>query len=123
MPPGAIKTVMIDALSRARDIEDMRSRPGMIMGLFAHAHPVLEGNGRMLMVVHSELAHRAGISIDWPGTDKAHYLAALTAQLRDPYAAVALDDYLKPFVGPAVGRGGHETLLQRVRGLDGGQAG
>ena len=123
MPPGAIKTVMIDALSRARDIEDMRSRPGMIMGLFAHAHPVQDGNGRMLMVVHSELAHRAGISIDWHGTDKADYLAALTAQLRDPFAAGALDDYLKPFIGPSPGREGHGTLLQSVRGLDGSRAG
>jgi cell filamentation protein len=51
------------------------------------------------MVVLNELAHRAGISIDWSRTDKDAYLQALTRELDRPGAG-ELDNYLKPFVGP-----------------------
>ena len=43
----------------------MAAKPGEVMGYLAYGHPFLDGNGRTIMVVHAELAERAGISIDW----------------------------------------------------------
>ena len=54
----------------------MRERPGEIMGFLAYAHPFLDGNGRTIMVVHTELAQRAGVSIAWDATDKDAYLGS-----------------------------------------------
>jgi cell filamentation protein len=71
------------------------------MGYLAHAHPFLDGNGRTLMLVHSELAHRASFSIDWSKVSKESYLDALTRELERPGTG-ELDSYLKPFVGPAM---------------------
>ena len=48
----------------------MVSKPGEVMGYLAYGHPFLEGNGRTIMVVHSVLADRAGLRIDWAATGK-----------------------------------------------------
>ena len=104
-------------LDLARDPADMAKKPGEIMGYFAYGHPFLDGNGRTIMVVHTELAQRAGISIDWGATDKAQYLTFLTRELAEPGKG-HLDGYLGPFVGRAVG---HEQLashVSRTSGLD-----
>jgi cell filamentation protein len=94
----------------------MAARPGEVMGYLAHGHPFLDGNGRTLMVVHIELAHRAGISVDWGGTEKAAYLEALTRGLDRPGKG-ELDAYLKPFVGSAVAREQASSALAQIRGL------
>ena len=67
------------------------------MGYLAYGHPFPDGNGRTNMVVHTELAQRAGISIDWASTSKTAYLTALTKEIEKPGAGL-LDAYLKPFI-------------------------
>ena len=105
----------------ARDRQQMRQRPGEVMGLFAYGHPFLDGNGRTMLVVHSELCHRAGFSIEWHRTRKADYLAALSEEIASPGLGV-LDAYLLSFssghqnrrlwggvIGALPGLGGKET--------------
>jgi cell filamentation protein len=94
----------------------MRERPGHIMGSLAHAHPFLDGNGRTIMVLHAELAYRAGISIDWGQTDKTDYLMALTKELNDPDKG-HLDLYLKPFIRDAVEPQQSASVLRSLKGL------
>jgi cell filamentation protein len=108
------------ALRLGQDRPYMAEHPGEVMGYLAHAHPFLDGNGRALMVVHNELAHRAGISIDWTKTDKEPYLAALTRELDRPGAG-ALDSYLRPFIGPATSREKATLMLAELRGLGPGR--
>ena len=84
-------------LSLGRDKAVMRDKPGEVMGLLAYGHPFLEGNGRVLMVVHSDLARRADMHIEWEHVQKQPYLAALTKELEGPGAG-RLDAFLNPFV-------------------------
>jgi cell filamentation protein len=86
------------------------------MGMLAHAHPFLDGNGRTIMIVHTELATWAGFGIDWTRTDKQDYLTALTQELERPGEG-ELDTYLKAFVGPAVSRAHGSAVLGVMRGL------
>jgi cell filamentation protein len=104
------------ALDRGQDSPFMREQPGEVMGLLAHAHPFLDGNGRTIMVLHAELAHRAGISIDWKQTDKTDYLTALTTELNDPGKG-HLDLYLKPFIRDAIERQQSTSALRSLKGL------
>jgi len=94
----------------------MTAHPGDVMGMLAYAHPFLDGNGRTIMVVHTELVTRAGISIDWAKTDKQDYLAALTRELDRPGKG-ELDNYLKSFVGPAASRAQASAILSATRGF------
>ncbi|MOA02175.1 Adenosine monophosphate-protein transferase VbhT [compost metagenome] len=71
-------------LNDGNDKERMRRRPGGIMGAFAWGHPFLDGNGRTMLLVHAELCHRAGFSIDWIASKKHEYLDALTHELVHP---------------------------------------
>ena len=68
----------------------MAAKPGEVMGYFAYGHPFLDGNGRTIMVVHAELAERAGISIDWSATTKIGYLDALTQEIERPEPAISM---------------------------------
>ena len=86
------------------------------MGTLAFAHPFLDGNGRALMVVHTELAHRAGISIDWQQTNKTDYLAALTRELDEPGKG-HLDAYLRPFIQKVADRETQVATLEALPGL------
>ena len=104
------------ALDRGQDSPFMCEQPGEVMGLLAHAHPFLDGNGRTIMVLHAELAHRAGVSIDWKQTDKTDYLTALTTELNDPGKG-HLDLYLKPFIRDAVERQQSTSALRSLKGL------
>jgi cell filamentation protein len=108
------------ALKMGRDKAVTVSKPGEVMGYLAYGHPFLDGNGRTIMVVHAELAQRAGISIDWAATAKQDYLAALTKELDQPGRGI-LDTYLKPFVRPAVGRDRLAALIVLTQGLSGGR--
>jgi cell filamentation protein len=114
--PHDIRRAAEYGLRRGQDAVFMASHPGEIMGMLAYAHPFLDGNGRTIMVVHVELAMRAGIWIDWTRTDKQDYLAALTRELERPGKG-ELDAYLKPFVGPAVPRAHASAALAAIRGL------
>lgn len=70
------------------------------------------------MVIHSELARRAGFSIDWAATSKSDYLAALTSELDDPGKG-HLDAYLKPFIKGAVAMDRLAAEVTAAPGLDG----
>jgi len=105
-------------LKLGQDKAVMAARPGEVMGYLAFGHPFLDGNGRTIMVVHSVLAHRAGIRIDWASTDKDGYLAALTRELQDPGKG-HLDAYLKPFVRKSEAEGDLPANVAAARGLHG----
>jgi cell filamentation protein len=115
-PPRFVQDAVHYALRLGQDPAVMAARPGEVMGYLTHGHPFLEGNGRALMVVHNELAHRAGIGIDWRRTEKDAYLAALTRELERPGKG-ELDSYLRPFVGRAISHQRSAAALGRLRGL------
>lgn len=105
-------------LSMGNNRRTMNTQPGTVMGSFAWGHPFLDGNGRTMLLVHSERCHRAGISIDWAATRKSAYLEALTNELLTPKHQ-PLDAYLRPFVAPASGKGSLLDQLLALPGLDG----
>jgi cell filamentation protein len=106
------------AITLASKHQRFRARPGEVMGTLALAHPFLDGNGRTILLVYTELCYRAGFSIDWSQTTKDGYLAALSAEIFDPTQR-ALDAYLEPHVVDAVSRKDWPTLIGGIQGLDG----
>ena len=98
--PADIRRAVDHALRIGQDRSVMAARPGEVMGYFAFGHPFLDGNGRTMMVIHSVLAQRAGLSIDWAKTSKTEYLNALTKEIDEPGAG-HLDSYLSRFKGRA----------------------
>ncbi len=119
--PNDARRAVDHALDIGRNKKQMAATPGEVMGYLAYGHPFLDGNGRTIMVVHAELAHRAGISINWAATGKVEYLTALTQELERPGKGI-LDAYLKPFVGSAIGRDQLAGHVSRVSGIDGSAA-
>lgn len=105
-------------LRLAQHAEEVRARPGHIMGLFAYGHPFLDGNGRTMLVVHAELCFRAGMSIQWERTDKRRYLKALSEEIENPNAS-HLDKYLRDFIGPALARHQWRVNIGNLSGLSG----
>jgi cell filamentation protein len=71
-----IRAAVEFALRKGQDKDYMKARPGEIMGYLASGHPFLDGNDRTIMTVHTVLAQRAGLSIDWAATKKEAYLDA-----------------------------------------------
>ncbi|EPM43628.1 Fic/DOC family protein [Pseudomonas syringae] len=105
-------------LKLAQDGVTLKKSPGVVMGLFAYAHPFLDGNGRTMLVVHTVLCHRAGFSIHWARTGKSDYLSALGEEIETPDKGI-LDAYLKDFIAPPLDPAGWEVAIQAIRGLDG----
>jgi len=101
----------------------MAEKPGEVevMGYLAYGHPFLDGNGRTIMLIHAELARRAGIGIDWAATDKDKSLAALTEELEEPGKG-KLDAYLKPFIRKGSEMKDIAGAIKGAPGLDGGNA-
>lgn len=120
--PADCQRAVEHGLSMAQEQQQMAARPGHIMGLFAYGHPFLDGNGRTMLVVHAQLCYRANLSIDWASTRKADYLTALTREIEAPNAK-HLDDYLRNFIGPKIGRDEWTAVITDLPGLDGNQAG
>jgi cell filamentation protein len=118
--PQDVRRAMEYALEQGRDPAFMAEKPGEVMGSLAHGHPFLDGNGRTIMVVHGELAYRAGISIDWLQTDKTAYLTALTEELYRPGSG-HLDVYLQPFVKGAINRQQSADMLKSLKSLRSGE--
>jgi cell filamentation protein len=116
--PMDAKAAVEYGLRLASEKSVMAAKPGEVIGYLAYGHPFLDGNGRTIMVVHAELAERAGMSIDWAATGKADYLNALTQEIEQP-GARRLDAYLKPFLRKAVGVERLVGNLANTRGLDG----
>jgi cell filamentation protein len=118
--PKDIRKAIEYALQKGQDTAFMRQKPGEVMGYLAHGHPFLDGNGRTIMLVHAELARRAGFAIDWGSTSKEDYLAALTAELEDPGKG-KLDRYLKPLIRDGAA-GSVADAIKAAPGLDGNNA-
>ena len=116
--PSEIQRTIDYALSLATKQEYLINNPGEIMGLFAYAHPFLDGNGRTILLVHTELCHRAGFRICWESTSKRDYLTSLSDEIAEPRKK-ALDQYLKSFIDTASGRDATARLINSISGLDG----
>ena len=116
--PADARRAVEEGLRIARDKRQFRQRSGEVMGLFAYGHPFLDGNGRTMLVVHSELCHRAGFSIEWHRTRKTDCLEALSAEIASPGKGI-LDDYLEPFVGVHQERPLWGGVIDTLSGLDG----
>jgi cell filamentation protein len=95
--PLSIQRAAEYAISRASVPSDLGKNPGEIFGFFAHAHPFLDGNGRTILTVYSELCRRAGFLIDWPEIPKSDFLVALTKELLNPSAG-HLDSILRSYM-------------------------
>ncbi len=113
--PKDCNRAITEGLSLAQDKNQIATRPGFIMGLFAYGHPFLDGNGRTMLLVHAELCFRANMSVNWMLTHKQPYLDALTKEIEDPHKGY-LDAYLQPFIAGQIPR---ETWLMSVAALPG----
>lgn len=102
-------------LALGNDPVHIARRPGEVLGLFAWGHPFLDGNGRTMVVVHTELMARAGVMVNWAASDKDAYLEALARELASPNDRV-LDGYLLPLLQP-LPKGQH--WMERIRDLPG----
>jgi cell filamentation protein len=119
--PDDIRKAIDYALEKGQDKTFMAEKPGEVMGYLAYGHPFLDGNGRTIMLIHAELARRAGIGIDWAATDKDKYLAALTEELEGPGKG-KLDAYLKPFIRKGSEMKDIAGAIRAAPGLDGSEA-
>jgi cell filamentation protein len=95
--PRSVQRAAEYAISRACVPSDLGNYPGEIFGFFAHAHPFLDGNGRTILTVYSELCRRAGFLIDWPQIPKSNFLEALTKELMEPSVG-HLDSLLRSYM-------------------------
>lgn len=116
--PEQCQLAVQEGLALAQDRKKMTTQPGFVMGMFAFGHPFLDGNGRTMLLVHSELCFRAGMSIDWMRTNKESYLEALTAEIEDPHSG-HLDAYLRPFIAAKIPRDLWLQSVSTLSGLDG----
>lgn len=116
--PEDIKMNIEYGIHLSGNLEKFKKSPGEVMGLFAFGHPFLDGNGRTILLVHSELCYRAGFSVNWPLTKKSDYLLALSKEIDDPRGR-HLDAYLKDFLIPSQDRGEWLDILGSIDGLDG----
>lgn len=114
--PRDARRAVEHALHMASDPAQMRAKPGEILGLLCHGHPLLDGNGRTLIAVHAELCRRAGLRVAWEDVAKGDYLAALTRELEQP--GKALDAFLAPYIRhPAVDVAQDAERLRTLPGL------
>ncbi|MDR3450587.1 MAG: Fic family protein [Alphaproteobacteria bacterium] len=116
--PNDVQGAIAYALRNGQDIQFMADKPGEIMGYLAYGHPFLDGNGRTILVIHAELAQRAGFSVDWGATNKTNYLTALTEEIKRPGKG-HLDNYLRPFIREALGVDALASHIAQIKGLDG----
>jgi len=116
--PQSARLAVEHGLRLGQCVNTMRSKPGEIMGLFAYGHPFLDGNGRVMLLVHMELAYRAGYSISWGETNKYDYLSALSNEIATPGKGV-LDNYLLQLKTSCVNRSDWTDCILSMKGLDG----
>jgi cell filamentation protein len=116
--PAEIRPSVEYGLRLGQDKDTMIERPGEVMGYLAFGHPLLDGNGRTIMTLHSVLVQRAGFSIDWSATNKVDDLNALTSELERPGKGI-LDGYLAPFVSKPIDYDRLAAQVVRASGLDG----
>jgi cell filamentation protein len=116
--PSEIRPAAEFALRKGQEEDYLRTHPGEIMGYLAFSHPFLDGNGRTILTVFSELARRAGFSVEWSATDKNEYLDALTREIDTPSKG-HLDRYLQKFMRDPIAFEKLATQLVNAPGLDG----
>lgn len=114
--PTEIPIALTYALKIGQDVDFLREKPGVVLGQLAFAHPFLDGNGRTIMLVFTELLFRAGIRLDWSRSLKDDYLAALSKEIEEPDKG-HLDGYLAPLIGPSSTREQMLDEVIEVRGL------
>jgi cell filamentation protein len=116
--PYEIESAINYGLILASKKDKFKSTVGQVMGNLAFAHPFLDGNGRTLILVHMELCHRAGFSIDWSRTQKDKYLSELSREIYDPRKGT-LDAYLGSFISDRLERNHWHGAISSIRGLSG----
>lgn len=116
--PQDIRRAVDYGLQLGQNKKTMLPKLGEVMGLFAYGHPFLDGNGRTMLLVHHELAHRAGFSVRWEAANKQDYLSALTQEICSPGQG-HLDGYLLQFKADSLERGYWGERIFSMRGLDG----
>lgn len=116
--PNDCRRAVEYGLQLGHDRKIMQARPGEVMGLFAYGHPFLDGNGRTMLVVHTELCNRAGFSISWEKSNKNDYLIALTREIGNPGQGI-LDTYLGGLITAPVSKEDWKKTIQELPGLDG----
>ena len=79
--PASVKLASDYAL---RDIGRANFSAGNCFAGLAHAHPFLDGNGRAILTLHSEIMRRSGKHIEWEKTEKTEFLEVLTKDLENP---------------------------------------
>lgn len=79
------------------DMNRVPYQAGTCFARLAHAHPFLDGNGRTILTLHSEILRRNEQHVEWEKTDKDEFLAALTTDLEDPDQG-HFEAYLNPYV-------------------------
>ena len=116
--PADVERAVNLALRIAHDKNQLREKPGEVIGLFAYAHPFLDCNGRTMLLIHADLCRRAGFSIDWLRTNKDDYLTALSKEIEQPGKGI-LDAYLQPFISTPLDTQAWTAVVPQIRGLDG----
>lgn len=69
--------------------------PGDAYSLLCYSHPFLDGNGRSLLLVHSEMLRRSSAHIEWENVDPEAFLSTLTIDLQHPNNN-HLNEFLRP---------------------------
>jgi cell filamentation protein len=116
--PMDARRAVEEGLRFGQDKESISNRPGEVMGYFAYGHPFLDGNGRTMLLIHSELCHRAGFCIQWERTNKNDYLRALSDEIENPSRGI-LDNYLHDFIVNSHGRELWNNSIHDIQGLRG----
>lgn len=80
-----------------RDINKETFSAGTCFAELAYAHPFLDGNGRTILTLHSEIMRRNHEHVEWERTDKREFLKALTIDLNNP-GQRHFEKYLNPYI-------------------------
>ena len=91
------KSVHLAADHAFRNIENAEFSAARCFSRLAYAHPFLDGNGRTILTLHSEILRRNDQHVEWEKTQKEEFLEALTVDLEDPDKG-HFESYLSPYI-------------------------
>lgn len=92
--PGSVQMAAEYAF---RDMIGVTNPTGTCFARLAYAHPFLDGNGRTILTLHSEILRRKEQHVEWEKTDKVEFLTALTNDLENPDQG-HFEAYLNPYI-------------------------
>jgi len=95
--PNDCRRAAEHALRKLNSPREYIQNPGDAYSQLCYAHPFLDGNGRTLLLVHSEMLRRASVHIVWEDVDPFEFLAKLTDDLQSPDNN-HLNNFLRPFL-------------------------